>query len=584
MLSSICLKKFFENKVHAHVKRIPFSCFLFLIAFTFLGPESLYSESVDQELSLQEKRELRRAERVARRKARQACRRNPCVKSISLLSAETGRAIRGMRVFRTDRTLSFRKIDAPCVLIHPRVVQRRTKSTNVFINGELLPEAPHPKAGRFRWVPEHLPKWCIDKENNDIELQPFSGREGSGIQGPAFRISITFDDFLSKASADRSPSRIAAPDLTEEMTNAEQVQKSRKTQESSKSSAAWELRNSVIHKDGRPFFPFGIYYTSFFDHQKRRRLEDLSLIAASGLNMIHTPVDLQDEALMDEAQKQGLDVILEFNANPDEIIKKFGRHPALAWLGTHDDVDSKDSSGRQKYSPREVELTADYLKSQLPSALTYASGGWPKEISDYLGKTEILASQSYPVPFEKVSALASDYYRELASTAQRRGKRFIANLQTFAWDGGRIPTRQELRNMTYQSLILGVNGIIFYTFFDEGNDLRKHPKILSELSLLSEEMNELKDFVLLGDRTELSTGDSDLFAAQWTKGSTLLLLVVNGHASRSQSVSLQLGTRAQGPLQRVFSSRESGMRVRSGIVEGDLKPLAVHVYTLALGS
>jgi len=234
----------------------------------------------------------------------------------------------------------------------------------------------------------------------------------------------------------------------------------------------WSVRNAVVHYNDQAVFPLGFYYVTY-GGRKAQRMADVSKMASAGFNFIHTPIDRSDDEFFDHCAAEGVNVVLEFNDTPTDMVRQFKDHPALAFLGTFDDVDAYDGD-RPRYTPEEVVAACADYKTQAPKKLTYISGGYAKRSPNYAGTSEVMGFQSYPVPAEPLSATTSGYYGPMESVLAEHNQAYIANLQSFGWYGTyRWPTTLEMRNMTYQALITGVKGILYYTYYDAVNDVNE---------------------------------------------------------------------------------------------------------------
>lgn len=345
--------------------------------------------------------------------------------------------------------------------------------------------------------------------------------------------------------------------------------------------AKWSVNNRVIHVNNEPFFPAGIYYTSHLMKDKAQRLHDLDTIAAAGLNMVHTPIDLHDRPFLDKAADLGVYVAVEFNAEPEAILRKFSGHPAIAFLGTFDDVDQQLETGQQRYLPGEVARRSTKLKELAPNTLSYISAGYPNRSGSYRGKSDLFAQQSYPIPVEPLGSVTTSYLGPVAQLNDRHNQGFISNLQTFGWDGEhRQPTATELANMTYQSLILGTQGILYYTFFDSVTDLNRSPELLRELKTLTAELRDLAPYLLEGTHLPLSTQHAEVYAAGWrSEDNTQTLIIAVNSSDNPQNVSIRLpeALTTDTSFQKGVPGRAADLQLAHGSLSCEIKAKAVQV-------
>ena len=137
----------------------------------------------------------------------------------------------------------------------------------------------------------------------------------------------------------------------------------------------------------------------------------------------------------------------------------------------------------------------------------------------------------------------------------------------------RYPTREELRQMTWQYLSAGANGIMYYSF----NTLRDYAKgadFDAKWSELKEIAAEVKSFenVFLADEDHPAVDGmtAHVGARAWRCDGDIWLLAVN--ATRSpQKASLKLDCVASGPLKPVFGTPP--VRTSASSFEYSLAPM-----------
>lgn len=335
--------------------------------------------------------------------------------------------------------------------------------------------------------------------------------------------------------------------------------------------------NVSIRADGttmvnrKPFFPFGFYYVSFYSRDDAKRLDAVRKIAEAGFNVMHVPLDLNDGPLLDEAARNRVYILGEFNADPLSVVNRYENKPAILGWNIADDCDNG------KKTPDEILQFHKRVKAADPQHTTYLSGGYPDRIGQCMNSANLVGMQSYPVNFEPLSS--TDYSISRAVEAAPSNRPIIANLQTFAWEGSRAPTPGEVRNMTYQALVNGVKGVIYYTYRDSTWDLSSNPELWNGIKSLVPEIKKLNPILLNGDLTKISTGVEDIFAGIWTYQERKVIVALNTSGSRTKQVSIAL-PRGTNEAQAMFSNRPSGMVVRDGRLSGSIKPKDVHVYIL----
>lgn len=336
--------------------------------------------------------------------------------------------------------------------------------------------------------------------------------------------------------------------------------------------------------DDQPFFPFGFYCSSFNPNQ---RMEALRNIAAGGFNTIFIFWDNLDDygAFLDEAKRLGVHIITELRGDSHlAIVNQFKDKSAVLGWGIADDAGDHQSSDEILAFHRQV-------KAADSKHYTYVSvSNWSKKWAGYAHVADLIGGQSYPIgyPFNnRPKNLPNDlsevnYVFNLGrSAAHKHNRPVIANLQTFSWEGQRWPTPHEVYNMTYQALLSGVKGIIFYIYDDGESRIREHPDVWNMLKSLVPEIKKLSPALLEGTFTRLNTQLSDLFAGQWTYGNIIYVVVLNTSRTKTRQVSLPIPAKAPGAAQPLFPGRPLGMVFQDGKLNGLIKPGDVHVYQLS---
>jgi hypothetical protein len=505
------------------------------------------------------------------RKKNRRCRRCGRVRRLGLFNASTNKYVPGFKKIRNGSVIDLEKLPEGDLRLRAITSPRRVWKVEFEIEEQgdkselssLRALSGMRTSVTGRSVRKYL-EWFFGEGTYRILVTPF--RRKTSDPGDPLDATVVVTD---------GDSAVSEPDPDEEVVEAPEDQFPAGTR-------VWYVKDSTVHVNDVPIFPLGFYYVSYYPSQKSRRLNDLKKIAAAGFNMMHTPIDGEDQDLFDLANEHNVYIAAEFNGEPEHILPKFSGHPALALLGTFDDVDAYDD-GVPRYSSSHVSDRSAQIKELAKNALTYISAGYPKRVEPFIGSSELLGFQTYPVPSEPISAVTKGYLGPVSDMLKSSDTGLIANLQSFGWYGQyRSPTRRELRNMTYQSLVVGSKGILYYTFYDSVTDLNQEPELWEELKDVADEIKELEPYLLKGSHKVLSTGNSRVFAARWTRGGKAVVAVVNGDANSTQSVSINLGLQGLNGLKNLFPERESGLQFSGDTLTGSIARERVHVYELNL--
>gem|GEM_PF-3939275 len=343
--------------------------------------------------------------------------------------------------------------------------------------------------------------------------------------------------------------------------------------------SSWSVLNKVTQVDGKDFLPIGIYYVSYYTNQDAQRLLDLEKIAANGFNMVATPIDSGDKPFLDKAARLGIYTTIEFNSDPNGVITMAQGHPTRSWFLAFDDVDELKSDGTRWFPVSQVATETPILKAKVPGAMTLITAFSTARSKEYMGYADTYCYQVYPIPYEPESSVTYNLKLHLASDSLYNNQVPLGCLQSYHDLNQRMPTKLEFRSMTYQALVLGVKGLMYYTFFDETTNLNNYPDLWAEMGRTNSEVESLKGFFLRGQRTALSTGNGEVYAAQFTWNGRTIVVAVNAFGSNSYPITLRPTVTATG-ARNVFTSRPGTLTLQNGALVGTLGPKTVSVYEL----
>jgi hypothetical protein len=332
--------------------------------------------------------------------------------------------------------------------------------------------------------------------------------------------------------------------------------------------------------DKKPFFPFGFYHVSW-ESTAQERKSALRDIAAAGFNTIHaSATNLEDYGeFLEEAEGLGVYVLTEQNSiGLLNLINAFKQKPAVLGWNIADDVDNG------KLVPQEVLKFDNQVKLADPHHITYISG-YSNKIKEFGNCADVVAMQSYPIgngddeislTYDRVS-LGRDAVAPYQNAV-------YANVQAFAWQTRkqgklrplRIPTFDEVRNMTYQALLAGATGIIYYTYHDTDWHLPSHPDLWAGMKTLVPEIKAINSLLLEGELKIIDVGVEKVIAGIWTYQNQSLVVVVNRSYDR-QEVSIAIPSKIT-QLKRMFENPPDNLALNGTRLSGFLKPLDVAVY------
>jgi len=337
--------------------------------------------------------------------------------------------------------------------------------------------------------------------------------------------------------------------------------------------------------NNKPFFPFGFYHVSWKSTAQERR-SALQDIAAAGFNTIHASATNLDDygEFLDEAERLGVYVLTEQNSiGLLNLINAFKQKLAVLGWSMADDVDNG------KWSVDNLLKSYQQAKKADPNHITYVSG-YSNKIKQFANCSDVIARQSYPIKWRKPEELAATYSdildtREVAAQFNRST---YANLQTYNWqshsskyDGAQAPTFQEVRNMTYQALLAGTKGILYYSYHDSSWHLPDHPDLWDGVKSLVPEIKAISSFVLNGDFRKIKAGENHILAGIWQSKKEALAVVINTSFDRNYEVVIELPINIL-QVNIMFTEYPDSMSFKSGKLSGFIKPMEVQVYRLKI--
>ncbi len=366
--------------------------------------------------------------------------------------------------------------------------------------------------------------------------------------------------------------------------------------------------------DGKPWFPVGIYHVSWVDDRMGEPLRrDLAEIARAGFDSVLCTVDLREDTreTLDAARRLGLRLIPEVNAKHlEKVAARDKDHPAVVGWIVGDDV-----TGELK--PEELRRRIERVRAAAPGKLLYASAYNSGEA--WLGETpaeaflqtglDAVGMQNYPIPWDPVHGRHGGFdfapgphaggnhrarvfwgMKRTVDKARRAGSHAVlANLQCFRWNRKgsqwRWPTPSELSNMTYQALAAGVNGVLYYTFYDGsaatngGSHAVERPELWAEASRLAGELRALAPAFLDGARSTWPREEdaaARVVHAAW-KLADRTLVIAASVSGEAQEVALPLPGGVLGRVEAAFAGRPATLSLTNGRLSGRLAAEGVQV-------
>jgi hypothetical protein len=314
--------------------------------------------------------------------------------------------------------------------------------------------------------------------------------------------------------------------------------------------------DGMLRIDGTRTFVHGLYQTP-------KHADGMRAAANAGFHVVHSAAQRD---VLDKVRANGLRCWLTTGSEPAgirKIVREFGSHSAVLFWETEDEPSYQWKKPGPRVSPEKIIGAYTLLKQLDPQRLVYLNHAPTNLVSTlqaYNPGGDILATDIYPVVPHGIRELyalwATGRQGDLADTHISQVGRYADKirqvagpsratfmvLQAFAWENLRekdrdpaavmYPTREQLRFMAWQSIVHGVNGILWW-------GLSANPEgsaVWQDLSAVVKEMN-LHSTALNGvsDRSPLKftyhdTGHSLDRGVEWIikrAGEEHLLVLVN---------------------------------------------------------
>ena len=338
--------------------------------------------------------------------------------------------------------------------------------------------------------------------------------------------------------------------------------------------------NGITIVNGKSFFPFGFYYISSSEPKVQDLIEDMRDIAAAGFNTIHASANEVNshEKFLNEAARLGIYVISEQGIGLLNMINSFKQKPAALGWNIADDVDNG------KLLPQEVLKVHQQAKLADPHHITYISG-YSDKIKQFGNCADVVAMQSYPIGNgDEDISVTYDRVSLTRDAVSPYRKAVYANVQSFAWPNKkqgeshliRVPTFDEVRNMTYQAMLGGAKGIIYYAYHDGDWNLSSHSALWTGMKTLVPELKAISSLVLNGVLNIIDVGVEKVVAGMWMERNQALIVIVN-RSYDPKEVSI-LFSENLSHVKPMFQNHSSTLVLNANRLSGFLKPLDVVVY------
>lgn len=354
----------------------------------------------------------------------------------------------------------------------------------------------------------------------------------------------------------------------------------------------------ILLRDGEPFFPFGMYYVTnslngkFREEYAGAGFNTFVMEWMNASSYVSMARDMKPFGLVPIVGIQNMSEVHGYDSVRDYSWKgmREGRFPKarkavkmissqvpeniLAWY-------TRDEPNELMYPL--VKGLHDIVNEEDPYHPSFTVIFTPHLFPAYHSATDMLGPDIYPgFPGGRVGRVGEAMGK---AVEDMRGKPVLAVLQTFYEDnGGRMPNRAELRCMTYHSILLGVSGILYFSYHHGGPMAERDPQTWEDLKELAGEIRSLAPILLSSPPSDpllkVDAGDS-VDARLYSHEGGYYVIAVNyeNHDINAATFKIQSPTESHiGRVNVQFENRE--IQVEEGAWVDDFAPYEVHLYAI----
>lgn len=366
-----------------------------------------------------------------------------------------------------------------------------------------------------------------------------------------------------------------------------------------------ENNNTIA--DGKPFFPIGWYGNASLDqlaeiadspfntmlpygvdmHSKAYMRKYLDLVQGYGMKLVYCMNDIYPTATyFDNDNWEGV----TGNENIGHaVVNAYKDHPAiLAWYLNDE---------RPKELVPKFEGYYKRVRTDDPTRPTYIVIYQMPEVKYFPTTTDIMGVDRYPVPMDPITTVTKEM--NISNAAVKGHKPTWAVMQAFGWyqyndafpDRGRIPNQEdlrngrapsydEIRNMTYQALVHGAKGLLYYCYYDT-RVLPQYAEMWAGLKKIAGEVKTISPILLAPhDLGSVSCDPKDSGVDTMLKelDGQLFLIAVNTKETPCK-VTYDLKQLVGDRISVMFEGRYN-FNINGTKLTDNFKPLEAHVYDL----
>ena len=233
-----------------------------------------------------------------------------------------------------------------------------------------------------------------------------------------------------------------------------------------------------------------------------------------------------------------------------EEIEAFMDHPALlAWY-------ISDEPTGHGADPEELKNIYDFIKAidpYHPITIVFMA---PMQARRYADAMDIVMADPYPIPNSSAEGVGYVTRNLMKEFHGEKAVWIVPQAFGGSEHWGREPSIQELRAMTYLSIVNGATGIQY--FIRHGfNGFPKSTSTWGMAGQIALETNEIAPFILDGTVAEFAESDQEnIHLRTWEKNGQILIMAVNENIEPG-TLKISLNNNSRGKAEVLFENRET---------------------------
>jgi hypothetical protein len=245
-------------------------------------------------------------------------------------------------------------------------------------------------------------------------------------------------------------------------------------------------RNSRIPESrNQKKFPLGLYGT---------KPADLQTIDHSPFNIVRLPATPEAVAA---AHARGLNVFCSMPSDPGKaaaLAETFAR--AGVSFSPHDLFYIDDEPELRSIDPKHLRDKRETLAEIWPHVRGLMANVRPWAVARYMDTADIFAMDQYPVPSQPMTWL-SDSMDQAGTLVRGTNREVWSIIQAFGGKSAAIhgwpafPSYEEMRNLTFLSLLHGARGVFYYTY----SHGKKDPARWQDLKAIGNQVRDIEEWL-----------------------------------------------------------------------------------------